>query len=116
MRDNLKNQTSKKSQKKNEKNGSKESFKKYEDIREQLIEKKTREINEKQSKISQLLKINFEYLKSPSYQVKVTLNHEENYVLEELVNNKGSNKSSVLRQILMEYKDIYKERDSRKKK
>ncbi len=97
-----------------EKKDSKERFKRYEHIREQLIEKKTREIKERQAKISQLLKINFEYLKSPSYQVKVTLNHEENYVLEELVNKKGSNKSSVLRQILMEYKDISDERDNLK--
>ena len=89
-------------------------FNKYEKIKEQLIGRKIKEIKEKKSTISKLLKINFEYLKSPSYQVKVTLNHEENYVLEEIVNTKGSNKSSVLRQILMEYKDIYKERDALK--
>ena len=89
-------------------------FKKYESLREQFIERQKKEINENKLKISQLLKINFEYLKSPSYQVKVTLNHEENYVLEELVKANGSNKSSVLRQILMEYNGIYKERDALK--
>ena len=86
----------------------------FSSIHKLLINKKRDEIDLNLSKIDQLLKINFEYLKIPSYQIKVTLNHEENYVLEELVNDKGSNKSSVLRQILMEYKDIYKERDSLK--
>ena len=94
--------------------GINELFKKYESLREQFIERQKKEVNENKSKISQLLKINFEYLKSPSYQVKVTLNHEENYVLEDLVKAKGSNKSSVLRQILMEYNDIYRERDALK--
>ena len=86
----------------------------FSSIHKLLFKKKRDEIDLNLSKIDQLLKINFEYLKIPSYQIKVTLNHEENYVLEELVNDKGSNKSSVLRQILMEYKDIYKERDSLK--
>ena len=86
----------------------------FSSIHKLLFKKKRDEIDLNLSKIDKLLKINFEYLKIPSYQIKVTLNHEENYVLEELVNDKGSNKSSVLRQILMEYKDIYKERDSLK--
>ena len=83
-------------------------------IHELSLENKREEIKLNQIKIDKLLKINFEYLKAPSYQVKVTLNHEENYVLEEIVNTKGSNKSSVLRQILMEYNGIYKERDALK--
>ena len=91
-----------------------EDLETFSSIHKLLINKKRDEIDLNLSKIDKLLKINFEYLKIPSYQIKVTLNHEENYVLEELVNDKGSNKSSVLRQILMEYKDIYKERDSLK--
>ena len=89
-------------------------FERYKKIHELSLENKREEIKLNQTKIDKLLKINFEYLKAPSYQVKVTLNHEENYVLEEIVNTKGSNKSSVLRQILMEYNGIYKERDALK--
>ena len=89
-------------------------FKRFEKVHNLLIENKRKEIKTKKEKIDKLLKINFEYLKAPSYQVKVTLNHEENYILEEIVNTKGSNKSSVLRQILTEYNGIYKERDSLK--
>ena len=89
-------------------------FKKYEKVHNMLIKNKRKEIESNKEKIDKLLKINFEYLKAPSYQIKVTLNHEENYVLEEIVNTKGSNKSSVLRQILMEYNGIYKERDALK--
>ena len=89
-------------------------FERYKKIHELSLENKREEIKLNQIKIDKLLKINFEYLKAPSYQVKVTLNHEENYVLEEIVNTKGSNKSSVLRQILMEYNGIYKERDALK--
>jgi FtsZ-interacting cell division protein YlmF len=89
-----------------------QEFKRFEKIHNRLLDKKREEIESNKEKIDKLLKINFEYLKAPSYQIKVTLNHEENYVLEEIVNTKGSNKSSVLRQILMEYNGIYKERDA----
>ena len=89
-------------------------FEKYEKVHNMLIKNKRKEIESNKEKIDKLLKINFEYLKAPSYQIKVTLNHEENYVLEEIVNAKGSNKSSVLRQILMEYNGIFKERDALK--
>tara|TARA_R100001440_G_C2522676_1_gene119062 strand:- start:2313 stop:4064 length:1752 start_codon:yes stop_codon:yes gene_type:complete len=89
-------------------------FKKYEKVHNMLIKNKRKEIESNKERIDKLLKINFEYLKAPSYQIKVTLNHEENYVLEEIVNAKGSNKSSVLRQILMEYNGIFKERDALK--
>ncbi len=89
-------------------------FKKYEKVHNILIKNKRKEIESNKEKIDKLLKVNFEYLKAPSYQIKVTLNHEENYVLEEIVNTKGSNKSSVLRQMLMEYNGIYKERDALK--
>ena len=91
-----------------------QEFKRFEKIHNGLLDKKREEIESNKEKIDKLLKINFEYLKAPSYQIKVTLNHEENYVLEEIVNAKGSNKSSVLRQILMEYNGIYKERDALK--
>ena len=91
-----------------------QEFKRFEKIHNRLLDKKREEIESNKEKIDKLLKINFEYLKAPSYQIKVTLNHEENYVLEEIVNAKGSNKSSVLRQILMEYNVIYKERDALK--
>ena len=91
-----------------------QEFKRFEKIHNRLLDKKREEIELNKEKIDKLLKINFEYLKAPSYQIKVTLNHEENYVLEEIVNAKGSNKSSVLRQILMEYNGIYKERDALK--
>ena len=91
-----------------------QEFKRFEKIHNRLLDKKREEIESNKEKIDKLLKINFEYLKAPSYQIKVTLNHEENYVLEEIVNAKGSNKSSVLRQILMEYNGIYKERDALK--
>ena len=89
-------------------------FERYKKTHELSLENKRKEIKLNQIKKGELLKINFEYLKAPSYQIKVTLNHEENHVLEEIVNTKGSNKSSVLRQILMEYKNIYKERDALK--
>ena len=89
-------------------------FKAFEKIHKLFLENKKKGIESNKEKIDKLLKINFEYLKAPSYQIKVTLNHEENYVLEEIVNAKGSNKSSVLRQILMEYSGIYKERDALK--
>ena len=91
-----------------------QEFKRFEKIHNRLLDKKREEIESNKEKIDKLLKINFEYLKAPSYQIKVTLNHEENYVLEEIVKAKGSNKSSVLRQILMEYNGIYKERDALK--
>ena len=91
-----------------------QEFKRFEKIHNGLLDKKREEIESNKEKIDKLLKINFEYLKAPSYQIKVTLNHEENYVLEEIVNTKGSNKSSVLRQILMEYNGVYKERDALK--
>ena len=94
--------------------GISKEFEKYEKVHNMLIKNKRKEIESNKEKIDKLLKINFEYLKAPSYQIKVTLNHEENYVLEEIVNTKGSNKSSVLRQILMEYNGIYKERDALK--
>jgi len=58
-------------------------------IHELSLENKREEIKLNQIKIDKLLKINFEYLKAPSYQVKVTLNHEENYVLEEIILSKG---------------------------
>ena len=91
-----------------------QEFKRFEKIHNRLLDKKREEIESNKEKIDKLLKINFEYLKAPSYQIKVTLNHEENYVLEEIVKAKGSNKSSVLRQILMEYNGVYKERDALK--
>ena len=91
-----------------------QEFKRFEKIHNGLLDKKREEIESNKEKIDKLLKINFEYLKAPSYQIKVTLNHEENYVLEEIVKAKGSNKSSVLRQILMEYNGVYKERDALK--
>ncbi len=91
-----------------------QEFKRFEKIHKLLLENKKKEIELNKEKIDKLLKINFEYLKAPSYQIKVTLNHEENYVLEEIVKAKGSNKSSVLRQILMEYNNIYKDRDALK--
>ena len=94
--------------------GISQEFKNFEKIHKNVLENKRKEIESNKEKIDKLLKINFEYLKAPSYQIKVTLNHEENYVLEDIVNAKGSNKSSVLRQILMEYNGIYKERDALK--
>ena len=51
---------------------------------------------------------------SQSIQVKVTLNLEENIILEELVKEKGSNKSSVLRDMIKDYRNVNKERDSLK--
>tara|TARA_Y100000589_G_C27193017_1_gene645582 strand:- start:2601 stop:3800 length:1200 start_codon:yes stop_codon:yes gene_type:complete len=64
------------------------------------------------SKISKLSKINFELLDNPSHQIKVTLSYEENLLLEELVKKHGSNKSSVIRNMIKEFSSTTKERDA----
>ena len=83
--------------------------------REQLVNKinKEKENNEYLcSKKEKLLKINFELLDNPSHQIKVTLNYEENLILEELVKKEGSNKSSVIRNMIKDFSNATKERDA----
>tara|TARA_B100000886_G_scaffold336403_1_gene295127 strand:+ start:2035 stop:3216 length:1182 start_codon:yes stop_codon:yes gene_type:complete len=83
--------------------------------REQLVNKinKEKENNEYlSSKKEKLLKINFELLDNPSHQIKVTLNYEENLILEELVKKEGSNKSSVIRNMIKDFSNATKERDA----
>lgn len=64
------------------------------------------QINRLIDKKSSISKENFDLQQLPSYHVKLTLNHEENTILEELVKEKGSNKASVLRQILLDHKSL----------
>ena len=85
--------------------------------REQLLSKielENEKIYDLNHKISTLSKVNFELMDAPSHQVKVTLNYDENIILEELVRKQASNKSSVLRQILRDYNNITKEKDAYK--
>ena len=83
--------------------------------KEQLVNKinKEKENNEYlSSKKEKLLKINFELLDNPSHQIKVTLNYEENLILEDLVKKEGSNKSSVIRNMIKDFSNATKERDA----
>ena len=76
------------------------------------IDKEKDNIEYLKSKIEKLLKINFELLDNPSHQIKVTLNYEENLILEELVKKEGSNKSSVIRNMIKNFSNATKERDA----
>ena len=83
--------------------------------KEQLVLKIHKEkdnIEYLKSKIEKLLKVNFELLDNPSHQIKVTLNYEENLILEELVKKEGSNKSSVIRNMIKDFSNATKERDA----
>ena len=83
--------------------------------KEQLVNKINKEkenIEYLSSKKEKLLKINFELLDNPSHQIKVTLNYEENLILEELVKKEGSNKSSVIRNMIKDFSNATKERDA----
>ena len=85
--------------------------------REQLkskIKLENDKVSDLKHKISTLSKVNFELMDAPSHQVKVTLNYDENIILEELVRKQGSNKSSVFRQMLKDYSNIAKEKDAYK--
>ena len=76
------------------------------------IDKEKDNIEYLKSKIEKLLKINFELLDNPSHQIKVTLNYEENLILEELVKKEGSNKSSVIRNMIKNFSNATKGRDA----
>jgi len=83
--------------------------------REQFEEKLNKEkdnIGNLTLKIEKLSKINFELLDNPSHQIKVTLSYEENLILEELVKKQGSNKSSVIRNMIKDFSNATKERDA----
>ena len=83
--------------------------------KEQLVNKINKEkenIEYLSSKKEKLLKINFELLDNPSHQIKVTLNYEENLILEDLVKKEGSNKSSVIRNMIKDFSNATKERDA----
>ena len=83
--------------------------------KEQLVNKINKEkenIEYLSSKKEKLLKINFELLDNPSHQIKVTLNYEENLILEELVKKEGSNKSSVIRNMIKDFSNATKARDA----
>jgi len=83
--------------------------------KEQLVNKIDKEKENTEylnSKIEKLLKVNFELLDNPSHQIKVTLNYEENLILEELVKKEGSNKSSVIRNMIKDFSNATKERDA----
>ena len=88
-------------------NKSKEKF-------EILITTQQNNIDKWSVQISKLSTINKELNDSQSIQVKVTLNYEENIILEELVKMTGTNKSSVLRDMIKDYNDLINERDSLK--
>ena len=99
----------------------KEEFSKYEDKYEKqkvkleaLISNHQLNIDKFSIAIKRLSSINKELNDSQSIQVKVTLNYEENIILEELVKERGSNKSSVLRDMIKEFNNVIKERDSLK--
>lgn len=79
-----------------------------------LITNQQNNIDKWSAQISKLSTINKELNDSQSIQVKVTLNYEENIILEELVKMKGTNKSSVLRDMIKDYNDLINERDSLK--
>lgn len=90
-------------------------FKQKESNLKKQIAKDEEDIVNWSFKISKLSAINRALdAASQSIQVKVTLNIEENIILEELVKEKGSNKSSVLRDMIKDYRNINKERDSLK--
>ena len=76
------------------------------------IQKEKDNIEYLKSKIERLLKVNFELLDNPSHQIKVTLNYEENLILEELVKKEGSNKSSVIRNMIKDFSNATKARDA----
>jgi len=76
------------------------------------INKEKENIEYLRSKIEKLLKVNFELLDNPSHQIKVTLNYEENLILEELVKKQGSNKSSVIRNMIKDFSNAIKSRDA----
>ena len=88
-------------------NKSKEKF-------EILIATQQNNIDTWSTQISKLSTINKELNDSQSIQVKVTLNYEENIILEELVKISGTNKSSVLRDMIKDHNDLRNERDSLK--
>ena len=88
-------------------NKSKEKF-------EILITTQQNNIDKWSTQISKLSTINKELNDSQSIQVKVTLNYEENIILEELVKISGTNKSSVLRDMIKDHNDLKNERDSLK--
>ena len=76
------------------------------------IQKEKDNIEYLKSKIERLLKVNFELLDNPSHQIKVTLNYEENLILEELVKKEGSNKSSVIRNMIKDFSNATKEKNA----
>jgi len=76
------------------------------------INKEKENIEYLSSKKEKLLKINFELLDNPSHQIKVTLNYEENLILEELVKKEGSNKSSVIRNMIKDFSNATKEKNA----
>lgn len=88
-------------------NKSKEKF-------EILITTQQNNIDKWSLQISRLSTINKELNDSQSIQVKVTLNYEENIILEELVKMTGTNKSSVLRDMIKDHNDLINERNSLK--
>ena len=107
----------------NNKENQKNLIEEQEEKRFILLERKREQLEEKlniqkdrignlTSKISKLSKINFELMDNPSHQIKVTLSYEENLLLEELVKKQGSNKSSVIRNMIKEFSSTTKQRDA----
>ncbi len=92
----------------------KEKLNKSKEKYEILINTQQNNIDKWSLQISRLSTINKELNDSQSIQVKVTLNYEENIILEELVKMTGTNKSSVLRDMIKDYNDLINERNSLK--
>ena len=87
-------------------------FEKRKEQLENKIDKEKENTEYLSSKIEKLLKVNFELLDNPSHQIKVTLNYEENLILEELVKKEGSNKSSVIRNMIKDFSNATKEKNA----